>query len=119
VSARSVSLEQDVAELISACYQQIHIRYRERHTWAAGNSSLELRLYKGAPPCSIFAPGEEMFVGLFGVDKLAVDTFQLQFRSSSEIGGQIRPQFERLWEMSGPSIDLNMPVMQWGYSREQ
>jgi hypothetical protein len=117
VLARSVTLERDVASLIEACYNELYIMHRSLKERGLDMSRLQLRLYDSAPPCSICGAGDETFIGIFGVDALAIDSFQLQFRRSSEIGGQIWPQFERMWSRSSVNVELEVPFMQWGYSQ--
>jgi hypothetical protein len=108
VRVRSEMLARRVQDLLDDSYRNIVGIYnacKDEH-----KTNLHLRLFKGAPPFSLYGFDDRLFCGLYYVAKPAVEGVQFEVPRPTELGAMLSDQFEELWNRSGPDCDLTRRV---------
>ena len=122
VDARHNTLGDDVKRHIIDSYGLVRSVYLAH--MAKGSDDIrqrfKVRLYNGAPPCSLYGLGDDCYAGLYAVDAYAVDRYQLKFSRESEIGLYLWGQFDSLWgNATNDDIDITLPTAQWGFAHDE
>lgn len=114
---RGQTLERDVPELIRDSYRRIRKLYKRICIADPSKKiNLHLRLYRGAPPCSLYGIGDHSFMGLYGVNNLAIDGVQFEFPRGSVLGSAVWLEFDSLWGYFGDKsadVDLSTEIVDY------
>lgn len=113
VAVRSTMIGDQVKLRVCQSVRSLRALYQDLSQSAREN--LHVRLYRGAPPCTLYRAGDHSVMGLYGARSLAIHGIQFEFQSESAIGSLLNAQFMLLWDCyksaeKNADIDLSLDI---------